>query len=261
MLENAERDGYAHVISWMPDGKSFKIHVDGSLVEEDEKAIVEILKRTFNQTRFKSFLRQLQLYGFERTYKGPRRGECKHELFVRGRQDLLHKKSIDDFQQRANDNSNRSPKSVRMSPTPTEVNLFMKKNDSRINACGLPSCPLPTPSITEGSRCRYLNTSVIPTKLINLVVSDSDCSIQQSNSCNGDYDDDELSMVISSPLLNKNLQVVDTVHDDDLISIYGGYNDFPDWTGMELEILQRALQISTAKMVMRSSLSPAMKKY
>mmetsp|Transcript_22739 Transcript_22739/g.47692 ORF Transcript_22739/g.47692 Transcript_22739/m.47692 type:complete len:121 (+) Transcript_22739:121-483(+) len=81
MLENAERDGYSHVISWMPDGKSFKIHVDGSLDEEDEKAIIEILKRTFKQTRFKSFLRQLQLYGFERICKGPRRGECKHGLY------------------------------------------------------------------------------------------------------------------------------------------------------------------------------------
>lgn len=272
MLENAERDGYDHVISWMPDGESFKIHVDGSLDEEDEKAIVEILKRTFNQTRFKSFLRQLQLYGFERTYKGPHRGECKHGLFVRGRRDLLRKKSIEDFQQKANDSSNRSPKSVRklfqsqLSPTPAEESSFMKNcnfrnsnNDSDSdNVYTMPSCP-PLTSNTEGSKCQYLKTSIIPTRLINLVLSDSD-SVQNSqsdasndgygndddNEYDYDYDYDELSLVIDCPLLNKEIQVVGAIaihdYDDDadLMSINSGEN-FTLWTGMELDILRDAL--------------------
>jgi len=272
MLENAERDGYDHVISWMPDGESFKIHVDGSLDEEDGKAIVEILKRTFNQTRFKSFLRQLQLYGFERTYKGPHRGECKHGLFVRGRRDLLRKKSIEDFQQKANDNSNRSPKSVRklflsqLSPTPAEVSYFMKNCNFRNSNNDSDT------SSTEGSRCQYLKTSIIPTRLINLVLSDSD-DVQQSQSDasnNGygkgydndndyeydyEYEYEDLSLVIDCPLLNKDIQVVSTIaihdhdhdhdhghddDDDDLMSINSGEN-VPLWTGMELDILRDAL--------------------
>jgi len=109
MLENAERFGYDHVISWLPDGKSFKIHADaGCLQFEDggqggEQAIVDVLQRSgFNQKRYKSFLRQLQLYGFERTFIGPRRGECKHAFLVRDSPELLQKKSIEDFLNKTN---------------------------------------------------------------------------------------------------------------------------------------------------------------
>ncbi len=90
MLDNAQHLGYSHIVSWMPDGTSFKIH--------DEMAAVDILKKYFKQTRLKSFFRQLQLYGFARTCKGPRRGECKHELFVRGKRDMTYLRAIDDFE-------------------------------------------------------------------------------------------------------------------------------------------------------------------
>lgn len=241
MLENAERDGYAHVISWMPDGKSFKIHVDGSLDEEDGKAIVEILKRTFNQTRFKSFLRQLQLYNFERTYRGPHRGECRHELFVRGRRDLLHKKAIEDFQRKE---INESPKRVRtifQSARPEEVTSFMQKNDpTNCNTCAFSSSKPFVRVVSTGSSgsgCPYLQTSTIPTKLINLILPYSD-----SSACNDiDDDDDELSLTKTCPLTNKNMQtVVVEEYDDDLISIHSGDN-VPCLTGMELKILQHAL--------------------
>ena len=240
MLENAERDGYAHVISWMPDGKSFKIHVDGSLDQEDEKAIVEILKRTFNQTRFKSFLRQLQLYGFERTYKGPHRGECKHQLFVRGRRDLLHKKSIEDFQRKANDTSNRNSKSVRKTfepfPMPAAVMSSFASQNFPQNTCSL-------------GACHYFQTSAIPTRLTNLILPESDNSLPDSQA---EYDDDEVSLVMSNPLAPVNplfdtdhLKSIDMVRsicdvDDDVISIHSGEN-LPSWTGMELDILKRAL--------------------
>jgi len=97
MLEDAAQKGYSHLIGWSPDGKSFKISYDAKN-NSNNKSFVEVLKRRFNQTHFKSFLRQLQLYGFERQFKGSRRGECKHPLFQRGQKQLLDKKSIEDFQ-------------------------------------------------------------------------------------------------------------------------------------------------------------------
>ncbi|VEU44247.1 unnamed protein product [Pseudo-nitzschia multistriata] len=245
MLQSAERDGYAHLISWMPDGNSFKIHVDGSPDPEDEKAIVRLLKQVFNQTRFKSFVRQLQLYGFERTYKGPRRGECRHPLFIRGRRDLLDKKSIDNFQQKSNDKTSRRSKHVRQllqkSPSRAEVISFMRKNDSRIETYSMQSL-----ENTASSPCQYLNTSVIPTKLHNLVLSDSDCSTKGSDSCNENYDDEDLSVIVSNPLLddpplNNYQQTVDNLYGGDLISIHDSESVFPDWTGIELEILRSAL--------------------
>lgn len=98
MLEHAEERGYGHIFSWMPDGKSFKVHASGSRSAASERAIVEVLKsNNFQQTKFRSFLRQLNQYGFERTHRG--KGEFRHEFFVRGRRGLLEGKSIDDFQQ------------------------------------------------------------------------------------------------------------------------------------------------------------------
>jgi hypothetical protein len=99
MLEQAEERGYDHIFSWMPGGKSFKIHPTGARDATTEKAVVDVLKKNnFQQTKVRSFLRQLNQYGFERTHRGPNKGECKHEFFVRGRRDMLEDKSIDDFQ-------------------------------------------------------------------------------------------------------------------------------------------------------------------
>lgn len=80
MLDEAEGRGFQDVISWLPCGKSFRIH--------DSEELVRILKVYFNQTKFKSFLRQLQNYGFERIARGPRKGTCTHKYFIRGRRSL-----------------------------------------------------------------------------------------------------------------------------------------------------------------------------
>merc|ERR1712238_55515 len=100
MLEDAEQEGYAHLIRWSPDGRSFHISYDTQNKNNStNKAFVEqVLQRKFNQTQFKSFLRQLQLYGFERQFKGSRKGECKHPLFQRHHKDLLVGKSIEEYQ-------------------------------------------------------------------------------------------------------------------------------------------------------------------
>jgi len=159
MLEDAEELGFDHVMSWMPDGKSFKIHVDGTHDLGDEKIIVQTLQRHFNMTRYRSFLRQLQLYGFERIYKGSRRGECKHELFVRGQRDQLFQKSVEDFQ-RSNDDKLDSPPnrnarydSQLLSPS----SIFLTNDDSNY---WMPACAF-LPS-TQESSCQYMSTSMIP---------------------------------------------------------------------------------------------------
>ena len=87
LLENANAAGYADVISWYEDGASFRIHT------RCETEIVPILKQ-----RYKSFLRQLQMYGFERQWKGSLKGIYRHPLFVRQQRAVLHNKSVADFQ-------------------------------------------------------------------------------------------------------------------------------------------------------------------
>ena len=87
LLENANAAGYADVISWYEDGASFRIHT------RCETEIVPILKQ-----RYKSFLRQLQMYGFKRQNKGSLQGIYRHPLFVRSHRAVLHNKSVADFQ-------------------------------------------------------------------------------------------------------------------------------------------------------------------
>jgi len=77
MLDDAQRKGHSHVVSWCTDGTSFKIH--------DPGAMVPILKNYFRQTKFKSLLRQLQGYEFKRVTNGEHKGKVSHPKFVRGK--------------------------------------------------------------------------------------------------------------------------------------------------------------------------------
>lgn len=52
ILDDAVTEGNEHIVSWLPDGKAFKIH-------NPEAFTKVILRRYFRQTMFKSFTRQL----------------------------------------------------------------------------------------------------------------------------------------------------------------------------------------------------------
>jgi hypothetical protein len=90
MLDQAEKERFAHIVSWLPGGKIFKVF--------DQEAIIPILKKYFRQTRFKSFVRQLQIYEFSRVCRGGHRGECSHPLFVRSQYHLLSSRGVGAFQ-------------------------------------------------------------------------------------------------------------------------------------------------------------------
>lgn len=84
MLDAAERRNDEHVISWIRDGTAFKVH-------NRELFIEEYMKKMFNQTKFKSFQRQLNLWGFERVQSGPDKGSYYHALFTRGNRECCQR--------------------------------------------------------------------------------------------------------------------------------------------------------------------------
>jgi HSF-type DNA-binding len=59
VLEDSERKGFTSVVSWQMNGRAFKVH-DQKVFES------QIMSRYFNQTMYKSFQRQLNIYGFQR---------------------------------------------------------------------------------------------------------------------------------------------------------------------------------------------------
>lgn len=83
MLDMAERESFEHVVSWQPGGlQGFRVHDVNAFVKH-------IMPRFFNQTKYKSFQRQLNLYGFTRQDSGPNKGAYRNEFFVKGRKELL----------------------------------------------------------------------------------------------------------------------------------------------------------------------------
>ena len=80
MLEQAHTEGYEAVVSWLPNGRAFRVH-------KREEFMKRIAQKYCNVTKYKSFLRQLNLYKFERESQGPDKGKnclirCPNPLFV-----------------------------------------------------------------------------------------------------------------------------------------------------------------------------------
>jgi len=72
----------AHIISWCPHGRAF-------IVRNVRKFEKQVLPRYFKTTQAKSFRKQLSLWGFKRITKGPDAGAYYHQLFLRGKPELL----------------------------------------------------------------------------------------------------------------------------------------------------------------------------
>uniref|UniRef100_A0A6U2PH26 HSF-type DNA-binding domain-containing protein n=1 Tax=Leptocylindrus danicus TaxID=163516 RepID=A0A6U2PH26_9STRA len=87
----------ADIISWQPHGRSFKVHKPLDF----EKHVIH---RFFKQTKFASFTRQVNGWGFKKIMKGPDKGSFYHDKFLRGHPHLCtqmkrlkKKESIDPF--------------------------------------------------------------------------------------------------------------------------------------------------------------------
>lgn len=84
ILLHSEGNGTSDIISWQPHGRSFIIHNQKEMVNQ-------VLTKYFNQSKYSSFQRQLNVYGFTKLANGLDRGGYYHEYFLRGRPDLLTK--------------------------------------------------------------------------------------------------------------------------------------------------------------------------
>jgi len=69
MLEEIEKKKLDWIVSWLPDGQSFQVHNQEAFSET-------IIPMYFRHTRYKSFQRQLYLYGF-RCLPEPPSGSAK----------------------------------------------------------------------------------------------------------------------------------------------------------------------------------------
>ena len=78
------------------------------------------------QTKYKSFLRQLQNYGYSRETKGPGKGICRHKDFIRGRRELCQQiKRIKPTTTKA---ATAKPTTTKPTTTTTTENPFLSNN-------------------------------------------------------------------------------------------------------------------------------------
>lgn len=78
MLQDSDKYGFQSIVSWLPDGKGF-------VVRNSRVFIEKIARDYFSQTKFKSFQRQLNLYGFQMIHQG----------YDKGTKTVLWKKALD----------------------------------------------------------------------------------------------------------------------------------------------------------------------
>mmetsp|Transcript_27794 Transcript_27794/g.67214 ORF Transcript_27794/g.67214 Transcript_27794/m.67214 type:complete len:576 (+) Transcript_27794:900-2627(+) len=84
IIDEAEQEGNQHIVAWMPRGRSFIVHKRDTFTEQ-------ILPRYFRQTKYKSFVRQLNLWGFTFIDQGPDKGSYYCEHFIKGKKELCDK--------------------------------------------------------------------------------------------------------------------------------------------------------------------------
>lgn len=82
MLDEADPKGFAHIVSWNSKGSGFMVY-------NKDQFTKLIVPHYFNQTKYKSFQRQLSLYGFQRVTGGHDKGLRYHEKLRRGERDLV----------------------------------------------------------------------------------------------------------------------------------------------------------------------------
>jgi len=118
ILGQIEHDGYGHVVSWQPHGRCFVVH-------KPKEFVKHIMPTYMKQSKFPSFQRQLNLYGFQRITKGPDKGGYYHELFLKSKLFLayrIQRTRVKGTGVRARSNPGTEPNFSKMAPVVPNLN-------------------------------------------------------------------------------------------------------------------------------------------
>eukprot|EP00985_Skeletonema_marinoi_P010378 scaffold4878_cov111-Skeletonema_marinoi.AAC.2 len=86
MLESVDSLGLSHIVSWLPNGRSFHVIDPNQFMDL-------VVPQFFKATKYRSFQRQLNLWGFRRIKNDQNDASWNHEhdYFIRGRPELISK--------------------------------------------------------------------------------------------------------------------------------------------------------------------------
>ncbi|KAL9184685.1 hypothetical protein ACHAXT_012655 [Thalassiosira profunda] len=233
LLEYAAGSEHASAISWTPDCRAFAILDKDALVQH-------LLPLYFKQRKYRSFTRQLNLWGFERATIRSGDEVWMHENFVRGRVGSLKRQKIKGAQSKAKPENRASKKRLevaaihrpkpRAEPSQEEAPAFglsfadhaMHHRASPIVPHGPPSQPYPT-SISSS------HAGFHPRRVSDMdhsQHSDTDRSQHAVPPKEAKASDEELLQLLSHILDDPD----DGSLDDDLSSILSLDHEHEEWT-------------------------------
>ncbi|KAG7347584.1 HSF-type DNA-binding protein [Nitzschia inconspicua] len=143
MLLNAITEHKESIVSWLPEGKAFKVHNVPEFVRD-------ILPMYFKQTKYKSFQRQLNLWNFERLTSGPHKGAYFHPQFVKDRPDWCKLLTRQRAKKVSRDGGNSPSSSLATAPPSTAAAQSAVKT-SRASATSRPTMRRPVVVPLQGS--------------------------------------------------------------------------------------------------------------
>mmetsp|Transcript_114 Transcript_114/g.302 ORF Transcript_114/g.302 Transcript_114/m.302 type:complete len:412 (+) Transcript_114:116-1351(+) len=167
ILENSSKhklhDRYSSIISWLPSGKAFKIH-------KPKEFAAYIMPRYFNQTKYRSFQRQLYIYGFDRIKRKSKQGNGKgkeksddlsdeyngayfHRLFVRGESDLCLDMQRQKIKGTGLSNEERRKRSTGTSASKQQIRLPIVAGSCSFTTATANNTQTQTSSSTTSSTC------------------------------------------------------------------------------------------------------------
>lgn len=129
ILNEFARSDKESIVSWQPHGKAFKIH--------KSKEFAEIaMPQYFNHTKYNSFRRQLQMYGFKwiKDKTSPDYACYVHPLFQRGKKELCIEmtrqkiKGTRKNSKKSNTKENNDSK-IPMMPQPTQSDMLQEQTN------------------------------------------------------------------------------------------------------------------------------------
>jgi hypothetical protein len=134
--------GHAAVVSWLPGGKAFKVH-------KKEDFCNELMPAFFNSSKYKTFQRSLNLWGFKSVSRGPDKGAYYHQFFVRGNADLCKNMIRVKIKGRGTAGVPPSGEPKTATSVPQESSLATKL--SQLSAAATPSSKFSTKQIAPSS--------------------------------------------------------------------------------------------------------------
>ena len=192
MLTEVSAQGRCDVVSWLPNGKAFKVHKVNVFVEE-------ILPSYFKQTKYKSFQRQCNLWGFERmTSLGIEKGAYWHPDFVLDHPGLCRRLT----RQKATKKSSSS--STKKTTTTQKVNVVVAQQP-RVVVSQVPNIPAKNPFIVPTMTKEI--TASFTTDVISVLPIESSYKTDHNQVVSDD--DESLPCVVTASCVEPS--VVDTI--------------------------------------------------